>query len=96
VSTLRTPNAVLFPMEEFAPVAWDDAGMLLVRRTPERAARLASEEYRYVHPEDWRHTLERAERDPAFRAGVLRELERRLGDEPPSERARRLYELLTE
>jgi hypothetical protein len=96
VVTHRTPNAVLFPREEFALVAWDDAGMLLVRRTPARAARLAAEEYRSVHPEDWRHTLARAERDPAFRADALRELERRLSREPASERARRLHEALSE
>lgn len=94
--TRRTPHAVLFPREEFALVAWDDAGMLLVRRTPERAERLAREEYRAVHPEDWRHTLERAEHDPAFRARVLRELERRLAEDPSSDRARRLYEALVE
>lgn len=94
--TRRTPHAVLFPREEFALVDWDDAGMLLVRRTPEREERLAREEYRAVHPEDRRHTLVRAERDAAFRARVVRELRRRLAEDPPSERARRLYEALVE
>jgi len=64
--------------------------MLLVRRTPERAARLAAEEYRYVDPEDWRTTLEQAARDPAFRRGALAELRRRLAEPPLSARAEEL------
>ncbi len=83
----HTPDAVFFPREKFALVAWDDAGMLLVRRTPERAARLAAEEYRFVDPEDWRYTLEQAARDPAFRRGALAELRRRLAEPPRSRRA---------
>lgn len=86
----RTPHAVLFPRERFALVDWDDAGMLLVRRTPERAARLARVEYRFLDPEDRAWTLARAQRDPSFRAAALAEAERRLREGPPSRRARDL------
>lgn len=90
----RSPNALLFPRERFALVDWDDTGMLLVRRTPERAERLARKEYRHLHPEDWRWTLARAAREPAFRRAALAEAERRLRQAPPSERARELAEAL--
>lgn len=90
----HTPNAVLFPRDRFALVAWDDAGMLLVRRTPERAARLARDEYRHLDPEDWRWTLARAASDPEFRQVALAEAERRAREDPPSERARGLAEAL--
>ena len=86
----RTPSSVLFPRDRFALVAWDDAGMLFVRRTPERAARLAGVEYRALDPEDPAWTLARAGRDPAFRAAALAEAERRLRAEPFSRRAAEL------
>ncbi len=89
-TTRRTANAVLFPRSEFALVAWDDTGMLLVRRRPGRAARLAELEYRYVDPEDWRWSLARAAADPAFRRGALAELRRRLAEPPRSRRAEQL------
>lgn len=92
----RSPNALFFPRERFALVAWDDAGMLLVRRTPERAERLARVEYRNLHPEDWRWTLTRAARDPAFREACLAEALRRLRQDPPSRRAQDLAHALRE
>jgi hypothetical protein len=92
----RTPHAVLFPRDRFALVAWDDTGMLLVRRTPERAARLAREEYRHLDPEDVRWTLTRAAADPAFRQAARAEAERRLREAPPCERARGLAAALQE
>ncbi|MFP3940999.1 MAG: hypothetical protein ACLF0P_11880 [Thermoanaerobaculia bacterium] len=94
--TRRSPHALLFPRERFALVAWDDAGMLFVRRTPERSDRLAGVEYRALHPEDRAWTLERAAADPAFRRAALAEARRRLAQQPPSERARELYEALVE
>jgi hypothetical protein len=90
----RTPNTVLFPRDRFALVAWDDAGMLLVRRTPERTARLARTEYRAIDPEDPAWTLARAEHDPAFRAAARAEAERRASEPPFSRRAADLAEAL--
>ena len=90
----HTTNALFFPPELFALVYWDDQGMLFVRRTPERAERLARHEYRAVHPEDWRAMLARAENDPTFRAEVERELRSRVAEAPRSERAERLFALV--
>lgn len=83
----HTASALLFPPERFALVFWDDVAMLFLTRSPERAPRLAREEYRFVQPEDWRHTLERAAADPAFRRGAARELERKLRQDPGCSRA---------
>lgn len=52
-----TIHRLLFPSELFALVDFDDRAMLLVRRTPERTARLAEEEYRVLHPEDLQGTI---------------------------------------
>lgn len=90
----RTANALLFPRPLYALVYWDDVGMLLVRRTPERATWLAASEYRQVDPEDLAWTLERAASSPAFADGALRDVERRLGEDPGSRRALRLREEL--
>jgi hypothetical protein len=86
----HTSSALYFPPESFALVYWDDAAMLFLRRTASRAVQLAREEYRFVQPEDWRATLDRAAGDPAARAGALAEVERRLNEDPSSVRARRL------
>jgi hypothetical protein len=90
----HTASALLFPRESFALVHWDDVSMLFLARTPQRAARLASEEYRFVQPEDWRATLRRAAADPQFREAVRRELERQLAEDPACRRAAQLLALL--
>ena len=83
----HTTNALFFPRERFALVYWDDVAMIFLRRAPERASLLEREEYRFVHPEDWRATLAQAERDPFFRAAALEEIERRLREDPGVDRA---------
>lgn len=88
----HTASAVLFPLESYALVYWDDAAMLFLRRREERSESLASLEYRFVHPEDREATLARARLDPRFRAGVIEELARRLAEKPPSRRALQLLE----
>ena len=62
--------------------------MLFLARRPERAERLAAAEYRYVQPEDWRATLERAAADPAFARALEAEIARKLAEDPSSRRAR--------
>ena len=105
VESHHTPHSVFFPRDEYALVAWDDVGMLLVKRTAARAALLARTEYRAVRPEDWRWMLERTAVDPAYRAEVLAEVERRLAEGSPESggaagapctRAERLREVLAE
>ena len=90
----HTTNSLFFPRERFALVYWDDVAMIFLRRTPERAALLEREEYRFVHPEDWRATLAQAERDPFFRAAALAEIERRLREDPGVDRALQLRQAL--
>jgi hypothetical protein len=90
----HTSNALFFPRERFALVYWDDVAMIFLRRTPERAALLEREEYRFVHPEDWRATLAQAETDPLFRAAVREEIERRLREDPGVVRALQLRQAL--
>jgi len=97
VVSRHTPHSVFFPRDEFALVAWDDVGMLLVRRTPDRAALLAVSEYRTVRPEDWQWMLEQAADDPAYRRAALADVERRLADTnggPPCSRAKQLRDAL--
>lgn len=90
----HTTNALFFPRERFALVYWDDVAMIFLRRTPEREALLEREEYRFVHPEDWRATLAQAEADPLFRAAALKEIERRLHEDPEVGRALQIRQAL--
>ena len=92
--TYHTTNALLFPVSRFALVYWDDQAMMFVRRTPERASWLARDEYRFVHPENRRATLERAATDADFLRRALVELQRRLAEDPRCERALALREEL--
>jgi hypothetical protein len=87
VVSRRTPNALLFPPSAFALVYWDDVAMTFVRRTLENNERLSHEEYRFVHPEDRLATLEAAASDPAWLAGAIAEVERRLTEDPRCDRA---------
>lgn len=90
----HTTNALFFPRDRFALVYWDDVAMIFLRRTPERAALLEGEEYRFIHPEDWRATVAEAEADPFFRAAALEEIERRLREDPGVTRALQLRQAL--
>lgn len=93
-ATFRTPNALFFPRDSFALVQWDDAGMLLLRRTPEREAILKEVETRWADPEDIPWTLAQAEGDPIFRARALTEVRRKLEEDPGCARARALLDAL--
>lgn len=90
----RTSSALLFPAERFALVHWDDVSMLFLARTAEREKALAQAEYRFVQPEDWRHTLERAAADPEYRRGAVAELRRKLAEDPTCLRAAELLAAL--
>ena len=90
VASRHTPHAVFFPRETFALVAWDDIGMLLVRRTPERARRCWPP--RSTGPSTRRTgsgCSSAPPTDPGFRAAALAEVERRLDEGPPCARAER-------
>lgn len=86
----HTANALLFPRETYALVYWDDLVMLFLDRRHDPPADLLAQEYRWVHPEDMRATVERAMATPeAFRATVS-ELERKLAEDAGNQTARRL------
>ncbi|MDA8020791.1 MAG: hypothetical protein MPN21_25415 [Thermoanaerobaculia bacterium] len=91
---LRTTSALLFPPDRWALVHWDDVSMLFLRRTEARAARLADSEYRFVQPEDVQTTLQKAARDPAFRAGLTADLQRKIAEDPDCRRARAILDAL--
>ncbi len=93
-ASYRTTHALLFPPEEFSLVYWDDVAMLFVRRGAAEEEALAARAYRFVHPEDWRHWLERARRDPAYARAARGELERKLAEDPGCARARFLLDQL--
>ena len=90
----RSRSSLLFPSAEFALVRWDDAAMLFVRRSSERAGAIASAEYRAVDPEDLAGTVQRAGADPAVRAAARVEVERALEDDPGCQRCAALGEKL--
>jgi len=92
----RTPNALFFPRDRFALVYWDDIGMLLIRRTPERAEALRAVETRSVDPEDLAWTLRQAQADPAYRRRAIAEVRRKLRQDPDCARARLLLDSLLE
>jgi hypothetical protein len=94
-----TANALLFPPERWDLVDWDDEAMLFLRRPRGDggnggAGDWSGEPYRFVQPEDLEGTLGRAAIDPAFRAGLGRELERKLAADPDCRRAKWLAERL--
>jgi hypothetical protein len=82
----RTPNALLFGVERYALVYWDDDVMLYLSRAVAENEPFLAAEYRAVQPEDTVWTLEQAA-DPAFRARALAEVERKLGEDPACVRA---------
>jgi len=87
VASRHTPSALLFPRRDFALVHWDDVAMLFVKRSEADPDDLERVEYRFVHPEDRRATVARAADDPAFLAGALAEVDRRLSVAPDCRRA---------
>lgn len=86
-----TANALLFPPERWALVDWDDEAMLFLRHG---APGWIEDPYRFVQPEDLEGTLARAAADPAVRAAILVELDRKLEIDPASRRARWLRDRL--
>jgi hypothetical protein len=83
----RTASQVHFPRDRFALVHWDDSGMLFLRRTQARAARLAAEEFSAIHPEAMEDTLAAARSSPARARAALAELDRRDRDGGPCARS---------
>ena len=83
----RGVSPFFFPSDQFALVDFDDVSLFFVKRTPEREERLRRREYRALNPEDWMEVLLRADQDPRYRRAVLREVRRKLEEDPSCGRA---------
>ncbi len=69
--------------------------MLFLARSSSQPEELMAGEYLFVQPEDLAWTLSRAE-DAELRQGCLREVERKLRDDPGTQRALELRDKLLE
>lgn len=63
----------LFPLEQWAPVYWEQATMLLLRRTPENQPLIAAREIGYFSPRYSGEQIRALARDPRVAAPLLRE-----------------------
>ncbi|MBZ0114993.1 MAG: hypothetical protein K8J08_21210 [Thermoanaerobaculia bacterium] len=88
-----TSNEALFSRDRFALVHWDDVAMVLLLRTPSNRALIESYEYRFVRPED-PEGLALDAQNPQRRRSILREIQRKLLEDPESQRARLLMRQL--
>jgi hypothetical protein len=76
-----------FPRSRWALVFWDDTAMVLVRRDRALPALITAHEYRHVFPENAAVQLELIAAGEADAAGCLRELRRKLDEDPDCRRA---------
>jgi hypothetical protein len=91
-----TSNTILFTPDRFALAHWDDVAMVFLARRPDRSQLLSRLEYRYVNPEDPEATLQAAGNDPETLSAALREVERRLREDPGCRLAAHLQDQLME
>jgi len=93
VAAERAFAAVYFPRQDWALVYWDDTAMVVARRIPEYESVIARCEYRAIHPDDWRDLLSGVRAGRVAVEPILREIDRKLEEDPSCERARRLRQL---
>ncbi len=86
----RAFAASRFPRQRWALVYWDDTAMVYLRRTAEHQATIAEHESADVYPESVTEQLTAIREGRADGEACLRELERKLRDDPGSWRAREL------
>ncbi len=82
--------ATRFPRRAWALVYWDDTAMVYVRRSAETAALIAEHESAHVYPESVDYQLTAIREGRAQPEACLRELARKLRQDPRSTRARQL------
>ncbi len=88
--------ALHFPRSRWALVHWGDAAMVFLRRGGKYQKVIEREEFLHVDPEDSDDQLSRVRGgDAALRAGIIADLNRRLAEKPPPERARRLLRVFS-
>jgi hypothetical protein len=83
----RAFAATYFPQSDWAVVFWDDEGMILVRRDAAHQDVIARQEYRALHPEDWRFQWAGALIGQVPAGPILADLERKLREDPHCARA---------
>jgi hypothetical protein len=83
----RAFAATYFPRSDWAIVYWDDDGMILVRRDQAHEDLIAKQEYRALHPEDWRFQWAGALIGQVPAGPILADLERKLREDPHCARA---------
>lgn len=83
----RAFAATYFPRSDWAIVFWDDDGMILVRRDAAHQDVIARQEYRALHPEDWRFQWAGALIGQVPAGPILADLERKLREDPLCARA---------
>lgn len=87
----RSFTALHFPKRIWALVHWGDAAMVFVKRGGAHDDLIAEAEYEFLNPEDWEYLVDRCRRGEAvLAAGIRADLDRRLGESPPSARAEEL------
>ncbi|HEV8702710.1 MAG TPA: hypothetical protein VGV60_15655 [Candidatus Polarisedimenticolia bacterium] len=84
----RAFSANHFPRQDWALVYWDDDAMIFARRTPANDGVIARLEYRAVQPEDWLYVLAGVLARRVDPGPIVKDLERKLREEPGSVRAR--------
>ncbi|MCK5378257.1 MAG: hypothetical protein KAJ78_02590 [Acidobacteria bacterium] len=84
---LRGFSALWFPEKRWALVFWDDTAMVLVDRSKTPPELVEAFEYQWVRPDDGAHLAIIAGNDPAARAGLISELQRKLHEDPECRRA---------
>lgn len=89
---LRAFSTAYFPKQSWALVYWDDEAMIFLRRTPENENVIARLEYRAIHPDDWQHQFAGVFWRQIPLQPILRDLERKLTDDPDCARARGLLQ----
>jgi hypothetical protein len=90
---VRGFSALWFPPRRWALVYFDDVAMVLVRRGALTEA-LAKRELRWLRPDDGAYLVAGVAQGAIPAGPVMQEVRRRLGEQPPSERASELAEAL--
>jgi hypothetical protein len=87
-------SALWFPAHRWALVYWDDVSMVFLDRERVDPAIVDEHEYRIIRPDDTEDLERRLAAEPEIMASFVAELERKLTEQPDSERALALSELL--
>ena len=89
-------SALWFPSDRWALLYWDDAAMVFADRTTIDSGLIARHEYRVIRPDDTEELERRLAADPSLKAAFAAELARVLEQQPDSERALALSQVLME